>query len=103
LHKKQIMKKILSIIALAGVITLSSCGGGGESEFEADVRKMAEMTCKKLRLATDTTKKDELMSLSKEYEDLQNKMDEKYKDKKDDKAMEAKAEKIMTEVMLKCK
>jgi hypothetical protein len=98
------MKKILSIIAVAGVITLTSCGGGGG--FESDVRKMAEMGCKAQKLAataTDPTKAKELADLQKEAEELGKKFEEKYKDKKGDKVMEEKATKIMAEVMANCK
>ncbi len=99
------MKKILSIIAVAGVVTLTSCGGGGG--FEADVKQMAEFGCKAQKLAasaaTDPAKAKELADLQKEAEALSKKFEEKYKDKKGDKAMEEKATKIMADVMANCK
>lgn len=96
---------ILPAAMLAFVISLSSCGGG--SSFESDVKKMADFRCKMQKLMAkdqnDEKVKKELEELQKEAEAFGDKMEKKYKGKEDDKAMEEKAEKIMEEVMAKCK
>jgi spermidine/putrescine-binding protein len=94
------MKKMLALVAIAAAFSLTSCGGGG---FEADVRKAAEMGCKLDKLSKDSTKADEAKAFAKEAEEFTTKMGKKYEDKKGDKDMEAKAEKIIKEVMEKCK
>lgn len=98
-------KMILPAAMLAFVISLTSCGGG--SSFESDVKKLADFRCKMQKLMAkdqnDEKVKKELEDLQKEAEAFGEKMEEKYKGKEDDKAMEEKAEKIMEEVMAKCK
>jgi predicted transcriptional regulator len=97
-------KNFLSIAVLAVVIGLSSCGS---SSFESDVRKMANMECKMQQLAakdqSDEKVKKEMEDLKKEGDAFNDKMKEKYKKDKDDKAMEEKAKNIMEEVMKNCK
>jgi hypothetical protein len=99
-------KNFLSMTLLAIVISLASCGGSS-SGFEGDVKKFGNMRCKVQQLAakdqTDEKVKKEVEELEKEMEDYGKTMTEKYKDKKDDKAMEEKADKIMKEIMEKCK
>ncbi|MDZ4793399.1 MAG: hypothetical protein SGI83_03890 [Bacteroidota bacterium] len=99
-------KNFLSIAILAVVIMLSSCGGSSSS-FEGDVKKMADYRCKKQLLQAkdpgDEKAKKELEDLEKEMDAFGDKMRKKYEEKKDDKDMEAKAEKILKEVMEKCK
>jgi hypothetical protein len=100
------MKKfILSMAILAFVAGTSSCGSS--SSFESDVRKMANYRCKAQQLGakdqSDEKVKKEMEDLKKEMEDYGSKMEKKYKDKKDDKSMNEKAEKIMEDVMAKCK
>ncbi len=90
---------------LAVVVSMSSCGSS--SSFEGDVRKIGNMQCKAQQLAakdqSDEKVKKEMEDLQKEMMAFGNDMEKKYKDKKDDKAMEEKAEKIMKEIMEKCK
>jgi len=98
-------KNFLSIAILAVVISLSSCGSS--SSFESDVRKMANYACKAQQLAakdqSDEKVKKEMEGLKKEMNAFGDKMEEKYKKDKGNKAMEEKADKIMEEVMAKCK
>jgi peptidoglycan hydrolase CwlO-like protein len=97
--------KLITLVVVPIAAVLSSCGG--KSSFEADVRKMANYRCKTQQLmakeATDEKVKKELDDLQKEMEAYTKKMKEKYKDIKDDKEMEERADKIMQEVMSKCK
>ena len=98
-------KNFLSIAVLAVVLSLSSCGS--KSSFEGDVKKFANMRCKAQQLAakdqSDEKIKKETEELKKEMEAYGEKMRDKYKENKDDKEMDAKAEKIMGEIMEKCK
>ena len=98
-------KNFLSLSVLAIVLSLSSCKSS--SSFDGDVRKMANFRCKAKQLMAkdpaDEKAKKELEDLQKEMKTYNDKMEQKYKDKKDDKDMEAKAEVIMKEVMDKCK
>ncbi|MCX6315829.1 MAG: hypothetical protein NTW29_00950 [Bacteroidetes bacterium] len=98
-------KTILPAAIIALSLAFTSCGGGGS--FESDVRKMADYRCKMQKLEakdpTDEKAKKELEDLTKEMEEYGDKMRKKYESKKDDKDMEAKADKIMKEVMDKCK
>jgi hypothetical protein len=99
-------KTFISLSVLAAAIFFASCGGGGG--FESDVRKMAELRCKAQKLGEkagtgDEAAKKELEGMQKETMEMATKMMEKYKDKQDDKAMSEKADKIMDEVMAKCK
>lgn len=68
---------------------------------------MADFNCKAQKLMakdpTDEKAKKDLADLRKEIDAYGEKMSEKYKDKKDDKEMEAKAQSIMMEVMKNCK
>ena len=93
----------MAIIALA--VAISSCGSS--SSFDSDVRKMADYRCKMQQLRAkdpaDEKAKKEMETLDKEMTAFGEKMEKKYESKKEDKEMEAKAEKIMTEVMEKCK
>jgi peptidoglycan hydrolase CwlO-like protein len=99
-------KKFLSITVLAIVISLSSCGSSSSS-FESDVRKMANYQCKEKQLQakdpSDEEAKKELEDLGKEIDAYSKKMEAKYRDKTDDKEMEARARFIMNEAMEKCK
>jgi hypothetical protein len=96
-------KNLFSFLALAFVISLTSCGGGGGG-FEGDVRKMANYRCDLQKLmaqeSPDTKKIEDLQKKMGEFAD---KMSKKYEKDKDNEAMEEKAEKIMDEVMEKCK
>lgn len=96
-------KNFLSIAILAVVVSMSSCGSS--SSFESDVRKKADFMCKvqKLSTATDEKAVKELADVKKEMDEFDAKMEKKYKDKKKDDASNATAQKIMTEVMEKCK
>ena len=98
-------KNFLSVTVLTILLSLSSCKSS--SSFDSDVRKMADFQCRAQKLKakdpTDEKAKKELEDLQKEIEIYGNKMEAKYKDKKDDKEMEAKAGVIMKEVMEKCK
>jgi hypothetical protein len=69
---------------------------------------MADFQCKFKKLsekikAGDTLAKKEEEALEKEMIAFSSKMEGKYEDKKDDKTLEEKANKIMTEVMANCK
>ena len=96
-------KNFFSIAILAVVVSISSCGSS--SSFEGDVRKKADFMCKvqKLSTATDEKAVKELADVKKEMDEFDAKMEKKYKDKKQDDAANATAQKIMTEVMEKCK
>ncbi len=100
------MKKTLfslTLIALMAVWTSCSSSSG----FEGDVRKAAKYQCEIRQLMaadpSDEKAQKKLADLQKEEEAFSAKMEEKYKDKKDDKDMEAKGQKIMMEEMAKCK
>lgn len=99
-------RTLLSAAAIALLLAITSCGGGGSS-LDKDVRKMAEFRCQIQKLMakdpTDEKAKKELEEVTKEMEAFGEKMSKKYESKKDDKDMEAKAEAIMKEVMDKCK
>lgn len=90
---------------LAVVVSMSSCGSS--SSFEGDVKKFANMRCKAQQLAakdqTDEKVKKEMEDLQKEMSDYGDKMSKKYEKQKGDKAMDEKADKIMKEIMDKCK
>ena len=96
-------KNFFSIAILAVVVSISSCGSS--SSFESDVRKRADFMCKvqKLSTASDEKAVKELADIKKEMEEFDAKMEKKYKDKQPDSAQNATAQKIMTEVMEKCK
>lgn len=100
--------KIKSKIILAGLFCgafLSSCG---ESEFEADGRKMARLICKQQQLATkaangDETAKIELEKVQNERDKLKEELSIKYKKDVADEKMRKKAEEITAEELAKCK
>jgi hypothetical protein len=98
-------KNFLSMAILAVVVSMSSCGSS--SSFESDVKKFGNMRCKAQQLAakdqTDEKVKKELEDLQKEMSDYGDKMSKKYEKQKGDKAMDEKADKIMKEIMDKCK
>src|SRR5450631_481506 len=98
-------RNYVSIAVLAIVIGLCSCKSS--SSFDKDVRKMADYRCQQQKLEAkdpnDEKAKKELDDLKKEIGEYENKMAAKYKDQKGDTTMDAKAEKIMKEVMDKCK
>jgi peptidoglycan hydrolase CwlO-like protein len=98
-------KNFFSLAVLAVVIVISSCSS--KSSFESDVRKMANYRCEKQKLEakdqSDEKVKKDLEELKTKVEAYGNEMEAKYKDKKDDKDMNEKANKIMDEVMAKCK
>lgn len=98
-------KKFFSLAVVAVIIALSSCSS--KSSFEGDVRKMANYRCEKQKLQakdpSDEKVKKDLEDLEKKMDAYGNEMKEKYKGKEDDKAMNEKADKIMEEVMAKCK
>ena len=99
-------KNVFQLFVIVFAISLASCGGksGG---FEGDVRKMARYRCDFEKLMkkdqADEKVQKEMADLQKEMTDFANKMEVKHKDKKDDEAMEEKADKIMEEEMKKCK
>ena len=98
-------KNFLSLIFLVIIWSLLSCKSS--SSFENDVKKMADFNCRAQKLmakdpADEKARKD-LAALQKEMDAYGAIMLEKYKDKKDDKEMEAKAQSIMTEVIKNCK
>ncbi len=100
------MKKNLFLsFAVALMLSLASCGGGGG--FEGDVRKMANFNCERQKLEAkdqaDPKVQKEVADLEKEMDEYREKMEKKYGDKKDDEKMNAKAQKIMADVMAKCK
>jgi hypothetical protein len=104
--KNNYMKKTLLSLVAATAIILTSCGGGGG--YEADARKAGEMACEMQKLTTkamagDEDAKKKLEEKGKEMEEFGKKMEEKYKDKKGDKAFEEKGEKIVEEILAKCK
>lgn len=98
-------KNLFSLVAIALLIGLSSCGS--KSSFESDVRKMADYRCKEQQLMakdpSDEKAQKELADLKKELDAYREKMAEKYKGKEKDREMNMKADKIMEEVMAKCK
>jgi Skp family chaperone for outer membrane proteins len=98
-------KNYFSLVVLASIIVLSSCSS--KSSFDSDVRKMADYRCKVQQLEakdpSDQKVQKELEDVKKEMSAYREKMSKKYEDKKDDKAMNEKANKIMDEVMSKCK
>ncbi len=96
-------KNFLSMAILAVVVIMSSCGSS--SSFESDVRKKADYMCKvqKLSTATDEKAVKELADVKKEMDEFDAKMEKKYKGKEQDSSKNATAQKIMTEVMEKCK
>jgi hypothetical protein len=98
------MKKLILLLTITTIL-VSACGSG--NNFENDVRKMGELTCKGKKLTkealTDTTKLKDIAKLQTEVEDFAKKMEEKYKGMKDDTTMNAKADKIMQEVLDNCK
>ena len=100
------MKKFfLSLMLLVIIWSLSSCKSS--SSFENDVKKMADFNCRAQKLMakdpTDEKARKDLADLRKEMDAYGEIMLEKYKDKKDDKEMETKAQSIMKEEMKKCK
>ena len=76
------------------------------SSFEDDVIKMANFKCEKQKLKakdpSDEKVKKELNDLQKEIDFYNDEMTIKYKDKKNDSAMNARAMQIMKGVMDKC-
>jgi hypothetical protein len=119
------MKKIIvSFIMSVAILFLAACNSSknskpaavknetppptAEESFEADVRQLAGYQCKFMKLAEkikagDTLAKKDEEALEKELIAFTSKMEEKYKDKKDDKTLDEKANKILTEVMANCK
>ena len=99
------MKKIFLSLTLLAIWSLSSCKSS--SSFENDVKKMADFNCRAQKLMakdpTDEKARKDLADLRKEMDAYGEIMSEKYKDKKDDKEMETKAQSIMKEEMKKCK
>lgn len=98
-------KNLFSLFAIAAVISLTSCGGGGG--FEGDVRKRANYECQKTKLEakdqSDPKVAKELEDLEKEINAFDEKMEKKYEKQKDDAKMQEKAGKIYMDVMAKCK
>ncbi len=98
-------KNLISMAVLTVMIGLSSCKSS--SSFDSDVRKMADYNCQEQKLKakdpSDEKAKKDLEDLEKKKDAYSNEMEKKYKDKKDDSVMNAKAEQIMKEVMDKCK
>lgn len=98
-------KNFFSMAIFAIVILLSSCSS--KSSFESDVKKMANYRCDIEKLMAkdqnDEKVKKDLEKLSKEMQEFGEKMEKKYESKKNDKAMEEQADKIMDEIMAKCK
>lgn len=98
-------KNFFSLAVLTLVIVLPSCSS--KSSFESDVRKMSNYRCERQKLEAkdqfDKKVKKDLEDLQKKMDAYREKMAKKYDDKKDDKAMNEIADKIMKEVMEKCK
>lgn len=98
-------KRFLSAVIITMVMAVYSCGSS--SSFESDVRKKADYLCKVQKLtaaaASDEKVAKELEGIKKEMDAFDEKMEKKYKDKKEDAASTASAQKIMMEVMEKCK
>jgi len=98
-------KKLFSIAAMAVVLSLASCKSS--SSFEKDVRKKADYMCKVQQLsakaATDEAAAKDLEKVRKEMDDFDATMEKKYKDKEPSAEQSATAEKVMKEVMEKCK
>ena len=101
------MKKIFLLSVAFGGLLLASCSSSLSSSLEKDVRKMASYKCQlqKLRATENPDAKiaEQTEKLEKEMEEFRTTMQEKYKDKKDDKEMNETADKIMDEEMAKCK
>lgn len=99
-------KNFLSLIALAFVISFSSCKSSSSS-FDSDVRKMANYRCELQQLMakdpSDEKAKKEIEELKVKMKTYADEMGKKYEKMKDDKDMDAKADVIMKEVMDKCK
>ncbi len=100
-------KNFLSIAVLAIVLGVASCKSSSSSSFEGDVKKLAEYQCKEMQLMAkdpgDEKAKKELEDLEKEMKEFKDKMQEKYKDKENDKEMNEKGNKIVKDIMDKCK
>ena len=100
-------KNFLSIAVVAAVVALSSCGSKSSGSLDKDVRKLADMRCKMQQLAAkdqaDEKVQKDIADLRKEMDEYRDEMEKKYGDKKNDKEMNEKADKIMEEVMSKCK
>ena len=84
------MKKVLITLCL-GTMFLTSCGGGGD--MQADVKKMADLTCKMTKaMQEDPTKADEF---TKEITEFSLETAKKYSSAEDVKAFaEALAEEV---------
>jgi hypothetical protein len=104
----EMKKYFLSLAILAIVTGLVSCGSKSSSaSFESDVKKMASYRCDLQKLMggdlNDESTKKKLEDLRSEMEKYRDEMEKKYGDKKNDKDMNDKADKIMKEAMEKCK
>jgi len=99
-------KNFFSMAVLAIVISLASCKSSSSS-FEKDVRKKADYMCKVQQLTaksgTDEAAAKDLEKVTKEMSDFDAEMEKKYKEKEPTAEQSATAEKIMKEVMEKCK
>jgi hypothetical protein len=98
-------KNFLFIAGLVMILGASSCKSS--NSFESDVRKFADMRCKKQQLQakdqSDESVKKDLEKIEKEMDEYGDKMAKKYEKDKGNKEMDEKADKIMDEVMAKCK
>lgn len=76
------------------------------SSFEDDVIKMANYRCEiqklKAKDPSDEKAQKDLEALTKEIDGYRKIMSKKYADKKDDKEMNDKADKIMSDILAKC-
>ncbi|RYF84829.1 MAG: hypothetical protein EON98_08145 [Chitinophagaceae bacterium] len=86
-------------------VSLFSCG---ESEFEADSRKMAKLMCKEIQVAVraangDATVKDELEKVRSERDKLKEELSLKYQTEIANEKMRKRAEEITSEELAKCK
>jgi vacuolar-type H+-ATPase subunit I/STV1 len=98
-------KNFFSMAVLAIVISLASCKSS--SSWDKDVRKKADYMCKVQQLTakagTDEAAAKDLEKVKKEMDDFDAEMEKKYKEKEPTAEQSASAEKIMKEVMEKCK
>lgn len=90
------MKKTVIILA-AAIIGFSSCGGDGA--LKKDIESTAKLECEKKSLQAkidggDSTATAQYDKVSKELDELEEKMMTKYKDKMSDKSFQEKAEKM---------
>ena len=101
--KRKAMKYFYALIS---ILILASCSSS--SSFEADVRKMARLTCEVQQLSLRAMKQGEnvtgkLEAKKKEAKDFGDKMKEKYKAQENNPEMNEQAQQIFEDEMKNCK